>query len=156
MEKGKGFQTVSLEMVHLIKKTHKYTTKPWTSVHGITYIGFGQQVKTEIDKITKKKAEEMLNKELTNIAKNISSDLGKDIPQHIFDVFCHIAYDFNVKGLKNSSIYLLFKQGNLKSDEVSHIMKWSKIKGNPSSAMMYRRTHDVNIFLLQKYEVDTK
>lgn len=158
MQKRKGFQTISPSMVKLIKETHKYTTIPWTSKFNITYIGYGHKItKTDkLSKLTKRKAEELLEKDLEDVSNTISKFIGKKIHQHHFDVFCHIAYDYSFQTLKNSSLFIEYLNGELQDKEVRYIMIWSKIKGVISLSMLYRRDHDVRVFMNNQYKVEKR
>lgn len=154
--KRKGFQTISLEMIKIIERTHKFTTQPWTSVYGITYIGFGHKNLLPLQKISRLKAKELLRKELEDISLKLTKLLKKEILQQHFDVFCHIIYDHSFTAFKNSSLYLEYLEDNLYKDVTSNIMIWSKIKGNYSQAMIYRRQHDLRVYKDKNYEVKTK
>ena len=153
----KGFQIVSKEMIKTIENTHRFTTVAWTSKFDITTIGFGRKIEKESTlKITRKKARTLLEEDLKTISKGINKLLKKEIPQHHFDVFCHIAYDYNLSAVKNSSLLFRYLDSSLNNEEVSLIMIWTKIKGIHSRAMIYRRQHDIRIFSSKNYEVDMK
>lgn len=153
----KGFQTISEDMIKTIENTHRFTTVAWTSKFDITTIGFGHRIEKESTiKITRKKAKILLEEDLKVIAKGISKLLKREIPQHHFDVFCHIAYDYSISAVRNSSLLFRYLNSSLNNEEVSLIMIWTKIKGIHSRAMIYRRQHDIKIFSSKNYEVDMK
>lgn len=156
MDNGKGFQEISEEMLLVLEQTHRFTKTKWTSVFNISYIGFGHRTNDDKMKITRKKAKEILRQDMKNLSQKISKDLGRQIPQQHFDVFCHIAYDFSIQALKNSSLYIRYKDNTLNNQEISLIMIWAKIKGEYSQAMLYRRQHDIRIFSSRDYKVDIK
>jgi GH24 family phage-related lysozyme (muramidase) len=151
---------ISEDMKDVIRKTHKYSTIPWTSTFDFTYIGYGHRITTEAfdKKISKAFALLVLEKDLERIEMQVSSLFTKDIPQHHFDVFCHIVYDFSYKAFKNSRLYLKYNESIirdivLKDSMIPYIMIWSKIKGHYSKAMAYRRQTDTNIYTSLDYRI---
>lgn len=158
MNNRKRTQSISPSMIKLIKETHKYTTAPWTSKFNISYIGYGHKItsKDKFTKLTKKKAETLLEEDLQKLSASISKYIGREIHQHHFDVFCHIAYDYSLHSLKNSSLFIAYLKGELKEDAVRYIMIWSKIQGIISLSMLFRRNHDIQVFMNNQYKVERK
>ena len=131
---------------------------------GLYYIGYGHiipvnKVKEFIGvKITKKRAEELFEKDMWNCQSFVNKTIGlqghcfrEDIPQNHFDVMCHIRYDIGEsKLLKDSSFFLLYKKG-LIAESAERIMVWKKYKGNYCSSLFNRRKLDYQIFTTNDY-----
>lgn len=144
---------LSEEMFEVIKRTHKFTKEPWTSKFGITYTGYCHKVIREIPRLSRRKAEALLKKDIRRIENYVNKLLDNTpIPQNHFDVMCSLAYDISNKSLKNSLFFKYYKKGLLE-EAGSRIIVWSYIKDQLSLAMQYRREIDYYIFTESDYNI---
>lgn len=144
---------ISEEMKEIIKNSYKFTIRPWTSVTGLSYIGYGHTIK-DTENFTyfpKKKCIELFDKDMKYVNRVANMLLGsQEIPQNHFDVFCSLIYEIGYQKVKGSSFFLLYKKGLIVESSV-RIMVWSKYRGTYSSAMEYRRKIDFKIFTTNNY-----
>lgn len=147
---------ISEEMFEVIKLTHKFTKEPWTSRFGITYTGYCHKVVCEMPKLSRRKAEALLRKDIKKVENYINKLLqGESIPQNHFDAMCGLAYDIGNKAFKNSMFFKYYNKGLLE-DAGSRIIVWSYIKNELSLAMQYRRTIDYHIYTKADYNIKRK
>ena len=141
----------SQDAVDLVKNSRVLLTTVstlWTENH--KYIGYSHLIKVtdglyDIEKLSKAKAEALLEKDLTLASKQLTNILTEDIPQNQFDALVSLIYDIGIKVFKSSSIPKLLLTG--KTDElIALFRKWNKYKKAPKYQLIDARQKEIQLF----------
>lgn len=134
----------------LIKKSRKLLLVPSPLWNGCTYIGYSHLVKvgdglSDVQKITKKGSEELLDKDLKRISKQLSKKITKDLTQNQFDALVSLVYDIGIKSYTASGLEDIINNGT--TDEVINKFRtWNRYKKAPIYQLLKARKMEIELF----------
>lgn len=143
--------------VKLIQRTRKFSAVPEVYWNKKEYIGYGQLAKFyKIDKISKKKALENLERELTYISRNVSKQLTTTVTQNQFDALVSLVYDVGIVGVISTGTFDHINKGNLVEASQSFRL-WSQYKRTQIYQLSKARKEEIALFNTPERELnDTK
>ena len=136
--------------IDVIKKSRKLLTVASSLWNDRKYIGYSHLVQvsdglSDIEKITKKEATELLEKDLTRIAKQLSKLIKNQLTQNQFDALVCLVYDIGIKSFISSGMLDLVNKGELL--EVSlKFRQWTRYKKTPIYQLIKSRKMEMSLF----------
>lgn len=127
---------VSQKCIDLVKRHEVFISKTYVCPSGYKTIGFGHRT-DEMTTITEPEAENLLKKDLNQLASKITYSLEHDnitLNQNQFDALCSFAFNLGYSALVFSTLWKKLKQGDYEgaSDEFLkcvYITKIDKLTG---------------------------
>mgnify|MGYP001586820923 CR=1 FL=1 len=121
----------------------------WTKNH--KYIGYCHLIKVsdglhDIETISKRKADNLLEKDLIRISKQLTKLLGDvQLTQNQFDALVSLVYDIGIQAYRASELPKLFKEGKL-TEAVGMFRRWNKYEKNPKYQLIIARQKEIQLF----------
>lgn len=136
--------------VETIKKSRKLLTVASTLWNDRKYIGYSHLIQvsdglSEVEKISKRGATDLLEKDLIRVSKQLSKLIINQITQNQFDALVCLVYDIGIKSFISSGMLDLVNQGDLL--EVSlKFRQWTRYKKTPIYQLIKSRKMEMSLF----------
>lgn len=134
----------------LIMKSRKLFTVASSLWNSKKYIGYSHLVTvqdglTSVEKISKKEATILLEKDLTKISKQINKVITRTLTQNQFDAIVSLVYDIGIKTFIASGLSDLINKG-LFVEASSNFRQWSRYKKTPIYQLIKSRKMEIELF----------
>lgn len=140
----------SQSAIDLIKKSRKLLTVASPLWNGYLYIGYGHRLRLNDgvdieDKLSKKKATELLEKDLKLVSKQILKYLTRQLTQNQFDALVSLVYDIGIKSLVSSGTMDLINTGEF-IEASQKFRQWNRYKKTPIYQLIKSRKMEIELF----------
>lgn len=140
----------SHKAITLIKKSRKLLTVPTTLWNDRKYIGYSHLLTassglTDIEKISKRGALELLEKDLKKVSKHLSKHINVTLTQNQFDALVCLVYDIGIKSFISSGMLDLINAGDIIGTSLK-FRQWSRYKKTPVYQLIKSRKMEMSLF----------
>ena len=134
----------------IIKKSRKLLTVATTLWNDRRYIGYSHLVHatdglSSTEKMSKKVATELLEKDLTKVSKQVTKELLVDLTQNQFDAIVCLVYDIGIKSFVSSGMSEMLNNGELVEASLK-FRQWSRYKKTPIYQLIKSRKMEMALF----------
>ena len=145
------FQTKDMETsitgINLIKDVEKFSAVPYLDVNRMA-IGYGYQIKEgeNYKKITKRKAEELLEKDIEWVNNTISKNVEATLTQNQYDAITSFVYNIGETNFRSSDLLEKLNNKNY-SGAAEEFKRWVWADGEILKGLEERRQIEYELFL---------
>ncbi len=143
---------ISQNGINLIKKFEGKYLEAYTCPAGVLTIGYGhtgtidgKPIKLGM-KISEKKAEKLLEKDLKQFEKGVSDYVKVPLTQGQFDALVSFSFNLGLGSLKSSTLLRLLNGGNYK-EAAEQFGRWVKAGDKTLEGLVKRREAEKKLFL---------
>lgn len=141
------YSQAAINLITRSRPLHLNTTLLW---NGRSTIGYCHIIKTgdklsTIEKISKKEAKALLERELSKISKRLLKELTVEINQNQFDAIVSLVYDVGIRSIIASGMIDKLNKGNILEVSVM-FRKWSRYKKRPIYQLIKSRQMEMKLF----------
>lgn len=140
---------ISQKGLDLIKKFEGFSAKEYICPAGKATIGYGHVILADEhfeEPMTRRKAENLLKKDLEPRQKSLNSFLKVNINQNQFDSLMSLIYNIGAGNFQKSTL-LKFVNNRLFDKVPNQFRRWSYVNGKVSKGLVNRREEEIKLWL---------
>jgi len=140
----------SHKAIDIIQKSRKLLTVASSLWNDRIYIGYSHLIHvsdglSDVKKMSKREATELLEKDLTKISKQVSKVLENDLTQNQFDAVVCLVYDIGIKSFISSGLKDMLNRGEFIEASLK-FRQWSRYKKTPIYQLIKSRKMEMTLF----------
>ncbi len=132
--------------IRLIKKYEGCSLIAYKCAAGVYTIGYGHTIKEDMGVITQARADELLEKYVSNLRAQIRPLIKIKLNEGEMAALVSFAYNVGVGALRSSTLLKLLNAGR-KTEAADEFLKWTKAGGRELKGLVKRRAEERQVFL---------
>lgn len=136
------------DALNLIKRFESCKFTAYQDVVGVWTLGWGHTMNVnQGDTCTQAEADEWLNEDVTQVAKQVETALDVDLNDNQFNALVSFTYNVGIGRLQGSTLLKRLNAGQDPSDVSSEFLRWDYAGGRVVPGLELRREAERNLFL---------
>jgi len=140
--------------IKLIKKWEGFMPEPYLCPAGVPTIGYGstfyedgERVKMTDEKVSRKRAEEILISHVKDVEAQVKSVLKKEVTDNQLGALISFTYNLGIGNFRDSTLLLFVNVNPCDENIPIQLRRWNKAGGKVLKGLVARREEEVELYL---------